>query len=97
MLAYGPDPLRAGNPPSVARELRVFPNPAATGITVQLDQKSPGEYRLYDPLGRIRRQGFVNAERGSLYLYIADLPSGAYRLVLLSGADVMTASVQVLK
>ena len=64
----------------VTAAIRVYPNPADGTLYVAQESTHSTQYRLYDARGRVVRRGSLQAGRSAIA--VADLPAGAYRLVV---------------
>ena len=78
--------------PSPAGPLAVFPNPAATRLTVELPETlSNGRLELYDGHGRLLRLQYVGAAAGRLQFSVSRFPAGSYTLRLVGSDRVWVA------
>lgn len=75
---------------------RVFPNPAQTSATFELDQAlQDGRFLLYDALGRVVRSQNV---QGTQYRFErGDLPAGAYQYRIQEGAATLATGTLLIK
>lgn len=78
-------PLRMTSIPAspAGENYSVWPNPAKEMLMVQAAEKGIIDYRLYDLLGKVVRQGNFS---GTTTINIAGLPTGHYLLHLYSGS-----------
>ena len=75
---------------------RVFPNPAQTAATFELEQSlQDGSFLLYDALGRVLRTQSV---QGTQYRFErGDLPAGAYQYRIQEGAATLATGTLLIK
>lgn len=75
---------------------RVFPNPAQTSATFELEQAlQDGRFLLYDALGRVVRSQNV---QGTQYRFErGDLPAGAYQYRIQEGASTLATGTLLIK
>ncbi len=81
--------------PTTSPELNLYPNPVSAGSIVRVSMPGDGELNVYDIRGRLVRS--VSLETGSQTIATEGLAAGIYFIRTVSGQDVRTRSLIVLK
>ncbi len=77
--------------------IRVYPNPANTTVTVEINYTSAEDYdiRVYDLYGKLRLQGIFPARATSAVMDVKDLNPGVYAVQLRRGNNCFAAKLVV--
>ena len=83
-------------PEFVESQISVYPNPAKSVLTIELEQ-SPESFIIHNAAGKIISRQLVNHQSNRMTLNIADYPAGLYWLSLNTGKQIVTKKFVVAK
>lgn len=92
LLALGDDPV---NPNPRKYDIRIFPNPATTFLTIQArsDVAKPMSYKIFDMTGRMVLTG--TSRRNEATINIEKMPGGVYFVKLYNGYDMLLSTEKI--